>query len=86
MSPETVEEDEEEEEEEIIPEHHPNDILQNEEQEDEITVKELTHDEKVEKLADTIKVLQQQMAEGNDALEYEMKMKRKEEKERFVIL
>merc|ERR1711874_204292 len=70
----------EEEEEEIIPEQHPNDILECEEHEDEITVKELTHDEKVEKLEDTIKVLQQQMAEGNDHIEYELKMRKEEEK------
>merc|ERR1739844_456957 len=53
-----------------------------EEQEDEITVNELTHDEKVEKLEDTIKILQQQMAEGNDHIEYELKMKEEEKRKR----
>ena len=69
--------------EEIIPTHHPNDILHGQEdhdQEDEIVVNELTHDEKVDKLEDTIKILQQQMAEGNDHIEYELKMRKKEEK------
>ena len=68
--------------EEIIPTHHPNDILhgQDHDQEDEIVVNELTHDEKVDKLEDTIKILQQQMAEGNDHIEYELKMRKKEEK------
>ena len=72
--------EEEDEEEELIPTQHPNEVLQ----EDEITVNELTHDEKVEKLEDTIKILQQQMAEGNDHIEYELKMRQKEKTNRSL--
>merc|ERR550534_3631750 len=75
---------EEEDEEELIPTQHPNEVLQFGEQEDEITVNELTHDEKVEKLEDTIKILQQQMAEGNDHIEYELKMRQKEKTNRSL--
>lgn len=39
------------------------------------------HAEKVSKLEETIKNLQQQMAEGNDHIAYEMKMRKKEEVE-----
>ena len=76
--------EEEDEEEELIPTQHPNEVLQFGEQEDEITVNELTHDEKVEKLEDTIKILQQQMAEGNDHIEYELKMREKEKTNRSL--
>ena len=75
---------EEEDEEELIPTQHPNEVLQFGEQEDEITVNELTHDEKVEKLEDTIKILQQQMAEGNDHIEYELKMRQEEKANRSL--
>ena len=78
--------EEEDEEEELIPTQHPNEVLQFGEQEDEITVNELTHDEKVEKLEDTIKILQQQMAEGNDHIEYELKMRQKEKTNRSLSL
>merc|ERR550532_3127999 len=76
--------EEEDEEEELIPTQHPNEVLPFGEQEDEITVNELTHDEKVEKLEDTIKILQQQMAEGNDHIEYELKMRQKEKTNRSL--
>ena len=37
------------------------------------------YDKRVDKLEETIKNLQQQMAEGNDHIAYEMKMRKKEE-------
>ena len=46
-----------------------------------VTVNELTHEKKLE---DTIKILQQQMAEGNDHIEYELKMRQKEKTNRSL--
>ena len=52
-----------------------------EKEEEEIAVKpEMSQEEKVAKLEDTIKLLQQQMAEANDHINYEMKMKSKRDK------
>ena len=47
------------------------------EEEQEVILTEEQHEEKLSELDKTIKVLQQQMAEGNDHIAYEMKMKEK---------
>merc|ERR1712062_876910 len=46
-------------------------------EEQEVILTEEQHEEKLSELDKTIKVLQQQMAEGNDHIAYEMKMKEK---------
>merc|ERR1712062_268084 len=45
------------------------------EEEQEVILTEEQHEEKLSELEKTIKVLQQQMDEGNDHIAYEMKMK-----------
>ena len=80
LSSETSSSPELDDQDDVIPTHAPNEkspIIE-EHKEDEIVINELSHDEKVEKLQETIQLLQQQMAEGNDHIAFEMKMREKE--------
>ena len=67
--------DEVEEESPEIPEFPEPYLIQEPEEEQEVILTEEQHEEKLSELDKTIKVLQQQMAEGNDHIAYEMKMK-----------
>merc|ERR1711860_138415 len=67
--------DEVEEESPEIPEFPEPYLIQEPDEEQEVILTEEQHEEKLSELEKTIKVLQQQMAEGNDHIAYEMKMK-----------
>ena len=67
--------DEVEEESPEIPEFPEPYLIQEPDEEQEVILTEEQHEEKLSELDKTIKVLQQQMAEGNDHIAYEMKMK-----------
>ena len=60
---------------EVIPTHHPKEPPPDVEEEIVQDTQE-QHDEKVAKLEETIKNLQQQMAEGNDHIAYEQKVRK----------